>query len=403
MRRSGRVAVLGAGIMGSSLALFLARRGVDVLLIDRAEAPVAGSSRWNEGKIHLGYLYGADPSLDTARHILPGGLRFAPLLSELIGEDVSSHATSTDDTYLIHRRSVVDSDTVRARFDAVSELARTHPDAAAYLTDVSRAAVTEIPRRDLDELTTDEVVAGFRVPERSVDTRWVADRLVAAVEAESRITLRLGTTVTGATPVESADGPWRVRGTPDLDERVDVVLNALWEGRLAVDSVAGLTPDYAWTHRYRLCVFARTPRPVDVRSAIAAVGPFGDVKNFDGRDFYLSWYPVGLVAQGADVVPPRPLALTPAEEARFVGEVRAGLESVMPGVGRVLDEAEEVLVRGGYVFARGTGSIGDRGSDLHRRDRYGVVRRGTYLSIDTGKYSTAPWLADRLAREIADT
>jgi len=50
---------------------------------------------------------------------------------------------------------------------------------------------------------------------------------------------------------------------------------------------------------------------------------------------------------------------------------------------------------------RGTGALDDRRSGLHRRDRYGVQRRGTYHSVDTGKYSTAPWLAQVLATEIA--
>jgi len=52
------------------------------------------------------------------------------------------------------------------------------------------------------------------------------------------------------------------------------------------------------------------------------------------------------------------------------------------------------------VYARGVGSIGDPTSTLHRRDRYGVERRGNYFSVDTGKYSTAPWLADSLAQKI---
>jgi hypothetical protein len=52
------------------------------------------------------------------------------------------------------------------------------------------------------------------------------------------------------------------------------------------------------------------------------------------------------------------------------------------------------------VFARGRGSIGDPRSPLHRRDRFGVERAGSYFSVDTGKYSTAPWLAEQLAREI---
>jgi glycine/D-amino acid oxidase-like deaminating enzyme len=45
--------VLGAGIMGCSLAMFLARRGADVTLIDEADAPFARTSRWNEGKFTL--------------------------------------------------------------------------------------------------------------------------------------------------------------------------------------------------------------------------------------------------------------------------------------------------------------------------------------------------------------
>jgi glycine/D-amino acid oxidase-like deaminating enzyme len=60
-----RVAVIGAGIMGGATALFLARRGVEVVLFEAAPAPFAGASRWNEGKIHLGFLYAADPSLRT--------------------------------------------------------------------------------------------------------------------------------------------------------------------------------------------------------------------------------------------------------------------------------------------------------------------------------------------------
>jgi hypothetical protein len=158
----------------------------------------------------------------------------------------------------------------------------------------------------------------------------------------------------------------------------------------------------SWTHRYRLCVFVRTREPVSVPSAIATVGPFGDVKNFGGHDFYLSWYPVGLRAQGEELAPPQLAPLEASEEHAFVQAVRHGLESVMPGVGEVFDAAEEVLVRGGHVFAQGTGSIGERGSSLHRRDRYGVERLGSYVSVDTGKYSTAPWLADRLAAELAE-
>jgi hypothetical protein len=54
------------------------------------------------------------------------------------------------------------------------------------------------------------------------------------------------------------------------------------------------------------------------------------------------------------------------------------------------------------VFAAGSGSLADPHATLHRRDKFGVRRRGTYYSVDTGKYSTAPWLAQQLAGEILD-
>lgn len=399
MRRR-RVAVLGAGVMGTSTALFLARRGCDVTLVDREGAAMRATSRWNEGKIHLGYLYGADSSLNTARHVIPGGLMFGSLLEELIGRDLDSHTTSQDDIYLVHRDSVVGTQVVRAQFRAVSELVRQHPDASRYLTDVSAARATELSPAELRAIAGDDIVAGLRVPERSVNTRWVADQLVAAIDAEDRVTLQTGTEVLGVDGLP--DGRWRLRADGGFADEFDVVVNALWNGRLPIDVTAGVTPEPPWSHRYRLCVFARTREVVDVDSAIVAVGPFGDVKNYNGRDFYLSWYPVGLMAEGSDLELSAPETPTGVELERFLDGVRSGLGAVMPGIGRVFDHAEEVTVNGGFVFARGAGSIGDPASGLHRRDRYGVQRFGSYFSVDTGKYSTAPWLAERLAKEIAE-
>ena len=59
------VAVLGGGIMGSSVALHLARMGAHATVLEREAKPFMGASRWNEGKIHLGFLYAADPTLRT--------------------------------------------------------------------------------------------------------------------------------------------------------------------------------------------------------------------------------------------------------------------------------------------------------------------------------------------------
>jgi glycine/D-amino acid oxidase-like deaminating enzyme len=387
--------------MGACVALLLARRGFEVAVFDRESAPLASASRWNEGKIHLGYLYGADPTMRTARLLLPGGLLFRRLILELVGSDLAPHTTSQDDIYLIHWQSVVDADAVRAQFAAVSDLVRSRADARWYLADASGAHARELSQSELAAIADPtEIVAAFEVPERSVSTPWVADRLVDALRSEPRVSLHMGVTISGAHPVDSAHGPWRVRGAPHLDERFDLVVNALWDGRLAIDRTAGLKLEAGWSHRYRLSVFARTSRSVTTPSALVAFGPFGDVKNYNGRDFYLSWYPTGLIAQGHTISLRRPATLTANDELQFVREVGERLAKLIPGAAEILAVAEDVKVRGGFVFAQGRGSLADRKSTLHRRDRFGVRRLGNYYSVDTGKYSTAPWMAANLVTDI---
>ncbi len=398
----GRMAILGAGIMGSSLAITMARKGYAVSLFDKENEPLACASRWNEGKIHLGYLYGADPSMQTARHLISGGLCFGALVSELIETDLKAHTTSSDDLYLVHRDSVVDADTLRTTFERVDALLQSHPDAPSYLVDVSAARVKRLSKGELANINgSEKIVAAFQVPERSVNTRWIADRLCDAIRAEPNISLRMAAKVCATTPIDGVDGPWLVAVEGEKNETFDVVVNCLWEGRLAIDRTAGLEPVPGWSHRYRLCLFGRTKRSVDVPCAVVALGPFGDIKNYDGCNFYISWYPSGLLAETSALSIEMPKALDAAERHQFINDVRARITELVPAVSSMFDYAQELEVRGGFVFAQGRGSLSDPKATIHRRDQFGVNRLGGYISVDTGKYSTAPWLADRLAKQIS--
>lgn len=403
--RRKRVAVLGAGILGCSLALVLARRGHRVVLFDAAEAPFRGASRWNEGKIHLGYLYAADPTLATARRLLPGGLAFRGLVEALIGCSLEPAITPADDLYLVHRDSVVDADAMCRYFDALSSLVRAHGDAARYLADASATRPSRLSPRELGSMADAGVVrAGFRVPERSVSTNWVADRYLEALQAEPAIEWRMRSRVRRV--LADGDGCWRVAvddgpaagGRPE-DGDFAAVVNALWEGRLLVDASVGLAPEPGWSHRYRQSLFVRTGRQVSAPSAVLTTGPFGDVKNYDGRDFYLSWYPHGLRVQGEGIAPPSPDGGRRDQEV--ADAIAATLGAVLAPVRDIMAAAEDVRLEGGWVFAMGRGELSDPASGLHRRDRFGIRQHGSYFSVDTGKYSTAPALAMEVAARMA--
>lgn len=398
-----RIAVLGSGIMGSSAALLLARRGHHVDLFDAANEPFSAASRWNEGKIHLGFIYSADPALQSARRMLPGGLAFKPLVENLIGCPIGDWTTPTDDLFLCHRHSVVDADAMHGYLQAVAALVRQHPDAGQYLADASACRVERLTARELAAVTdSPDIVAGFRVPERSVATNWVANRYVEALAAEPRIALRLDARITSVTRDDSARSgeSWHVESSHGRHGRYDFIINALWNGRMAVDATAGLPPAGKWSNRYRLSLFARTTTAVATPSAIIATGPFGDIKNYNNRDFYLSWYPSGLTMDSALLSPPEPTPLDEASEREKTDSIFQRLTELLPQVGDIRQRIERLSLRGGWVFAAGEGQLSDPRSTLHRRADYGITRKGRYISVDTGKYAHAPLLARTLAEDL---
>ena len=284
----------------------------------------------------------------------------------------------------------------------MTALVTRHEEAARYLTPVDAARVRRLSPAELSaDYDPAHVVAGFRVPERSVSTTWVADRFVAAVTAEPRIELRLRTTVAGVCRTgQMLDSPLIVETDGGVDGPYDCVVNALWEGRLAVDASLGLPPPPVWSHRFRLSAFLHTSRPVSVPSTVVATGPFGDVKNYNGRDFYVSWYQSGLVAEGTDIAPPAVPHMTGEARHALLRAIVTNLERIMPSVKLLLTCADGARLEGGWVYAAGRGSLSNPASTLHRRDRIGISQAGSYISVDTGKYSTAPWLAREVVRLI---
>lgn len=46
--------------------------------------------------------------------------------------------------------------------------------------------------------------------------------------------------------------------------------------------------------------------------------------------------------------------------------------------------------------------MGTLATDTVRRSDFGVVKLGAYISVGTGKYPAAPWLARRLVDGILD-
>src|SRR5687767_1341421 len=113
-----RVAVLGAGLLGSCLALELALRGCRADLIEKNATALAEASANNEGKIHLGYVYAKDESLATARLMIGGALSFEHLMRRWIGGAIDAVPRTSPFYYAVHRDSLVSPEQVKAHLKA---------------------------------------------------------------------------------------------------------------------------------------------------------------------------------------------------------------------------------------------------------------------------------------------
>jgi hypothetical protein len=402
-----QVAVLGGGLQGCCVALALAERGANVVLFDRNEALLSRTAVANEGKVHLGYMYASDPTFSTARTMMQGALAFQPFLQRYLGTSSRALQTSAPSAYVVHRNSRHSSDTVRAY---LTEVHRLVGDAArgrerAYFGRDLSAPLRAWSSNERDALfDQDAVLAVFDTAEVAINPNELASALRACIAVHPRIETRLSHHVFSAerngdtvkVTSEGEDGR--------LVEAFDHVVNALWDGRLAVDETMGLRPKRPWLHRLKYGVSFTLPPGVEQPPSVTIVsGPFGEVVSYPDRLTYFTWYPECLQSISAEVTPPPQWATYPQEPLRsqVLNGTIAAISNMMPCLAAVKQaNLPDACVKGGAIIAWGKTDIYDPESELHRRYEIGITSAGRYHTIDPGKLTMAPWFAESCAARI---
>jgi glycine/D-amino acid oxidase-like deaminating enzyme len=401
------VAILGGGLQGCSIAIVLADLGARVTIFDRNSELLKGAAVANEGKIHLGYMYAGDPTLRTARIMARGALTFAPFLARYLDLPYADLSTSTPAVYVVHRKSQKQPDEVGRYLASVHSIVA---DAASEFGDTYFGMDLRKPIRQWtaseieNELNSAEVSAAFASPEVAIDPAALGRLVRDRIKHTSLIDFRAEHEVLA---VEGGDPLVVVSRNAGLisRERFDHVVNALWEGRIALDSARGLAPKRPWIHRLKYGVIIRhTPNSSVHRSITVVLGPFGEVVCNSGGSIYLTWYPHCLRAVSHDVAPPR-WCTEPKEPAR--SEIIRGTFNALAEILPVLrtceiDQTADVSVRGGTIVAWGKTDIRDPLSELHHRYDIGVTSAGRYHTIDPGKLTMAPLFAVECAKRIAN-
>ncbi|WP_419907895.1 FAD-dependent oxidoreductase [Hoeflea sp.] len=400
------VAVLGGGLQGCCLAMALADRGVDVVLIDRNDRLMTQAAVANEGKIHLGYMYAADLSLRTARKMMEGALSFAPFFSRYLGTPRETLPTSNPAVYLAHRDSQRDVDEIAAYLKSVHQIINDQPASVRdgyfgrdLLSPPERWTQAALEREFDPEL----VMGAFSSPEVAIDPVALTGMIRERIAQTPNIDIWLNTEVLcvdGEAPlvvVTARDGQ-------TSRTSFDHVANALWDGRLSIDERRGLRPQRPWIYRLKYGVAFRPAQETPVHRAITVIsGPFGEVVPYADGTIYLTWYPACVRALDQGLVPPDwPMYPDEPVRSEILQGTFDGLAELMPELARCdLSKSTNIAVRGGKIVAWGNSDIYDPDSELHQRFEIGVSSVGHYHTVDPGKLTLAPLFATECADRIA--
>jgi hypothetical protein len=187
-------------------------------------------------------------------------------------------------------------------------------------------------------------------------------------------------------------------------DRFDHVVNALWDGRLALNREVGLQAGRPWLHRLKYGVSFRMPANAESPpSATFVLGPFGEVVSYGGGLVYLTWYPEAIRGISQALAPPDWPTYPPEPvRSQILAGTLAAIARIVPSL-RGLDPEtlSEACVKGGVIVAWGDTDIHDPESELHQRYDIGVATKGRFHSLDPGKLTMAPFFAEECAVRIS--
>ncbi|MGE0463520.1 MAG: FAD-dependent oxidoreductase [Vicinamibacterales bacterium] len=399
-----RIGIVGAGLLGAGVALELAERGHDVEVFEREGASVSRASCQNEGKVHLGFVYGHDPSLATARLMARGAYCFAPIVRRWLALDRLPLVASSPFHYFVHRDSLCSTGELQAFYGRVVELAREESarPGASYLDVDTVPCCRRLTACERARVAGDGIVDAFLTSELAVDPEPLAELVRARLAGEPRVALHLRTTATAVT-IGRDEVEIDVAG-PEGARRAsfDHVVNASWDDLLRLDRSAGVEPRGPWSFRLKRYLRARVPDVPAPPSATIVLGAFGDVVRYASGHVFLSWYPAGCTGLSTAIRHPEAGRLPgPEEQAGLRRAIHRELAALVPALeGLPAGAIENAEVLSGIILAQGVTDVNDHHSGLHARFDVGPRSFGRYHSVDTGKWTVAPLFARSVANRI---
>lgn len=388
--------VLGAGIQGVCIALMLAKHGYKVQLIDKNWSIINRSSLIQEGKIHLGFVYGMDKSHATGHRMITDALHFAPYMNYLLGQQVPwEHLKSKSNVYLVIRDSMISADEANSYFDNLdSEFQkRIKNNDLNYLGSRPEKIYAKI---GIPVYTDPRFVsAAFRTAETSLDQAGLRHIISSVLSNLQEIELFLECRVEEVARTSNGFSVECINKNNDRQQFYsDILVNCLWESRIRFDRMIGMITEETKSIRLKFGLLLRTDEFLqDIDSVTMIHGPYGSLVVMPNSSMaFCSWYPASM--RGIMDYGPLPEAWEQVCDGvvdkelteKLLEENYSGFKKYFPHLKRL----NLVRVTAGVILADGNKDIDKQDSGFHARIEYPIKELDGYYSISTSKFTSAP-------------
>ncbi len=395
-KRTERIAILGAGLAGCCAALNLARHGIAVTLFDRLSLPVHAASLHNEGKLHLGYVYAMDKGARTYVKMIEGSLQFLGIVEYLTGINKSNFTLSSPFMYGVSNTSMLPMEKILDHFHTVDEEINNFLSKEKSFTSIGQSQPANVlaPEQAKRWFDMSAVHGVIQTPEISVNPIEVANIISASVLSNDLIEFKGNCEIEGVS--ESAANQYQIHYTEhnqSTTQKIDAGINCLWEDRIRIDKTLGIYPHHHDIIRYKSTItfYDRSKKYLDTPSTTIVLGPYGDTVNYRNGLYYLSWYPDCKIGETTDGnIESLKSEVDKLNRDKLMQSNIEELTTFLPSIEQFKDIIEKGRVGGGFICAQGKTDIQDLNSGLHSRNNIGVQSHNHWLTVNTGKYCTAP-------------
>ena len=396
------VIIMGAGIQGMCCALALSNLNIPVTLIDKAPEPLSRASLRNEGKIHLGFIYANDTSFRSASLMLRSAVCFASTIESLLGYKVDwKPLRSRKFNYLILEETMLSSQAILSHYHQLQKEYDNIKDPSNHYLGNNLIELFTETNLLIPELNQDAVRMCIPTEELAVNLVGLREILIAEMKARNNISFYGNYCVE---EIKKTSYGYHLKGSNchegGWNFESSQVINCLWESRLLFDQQLGFDPQRKWVYRLKHRILGIPSKSIAALDSFTCVlGAFGDMVNYDNHYTYLSWYPECMRGWSTEITTPaswEDACNGRTERDEWVEKALAGLDHIFPG----LAAFDIKHLDGGIIFSWGKTDIDDLNSELHNRFEIGIHHDDGYYSIDTGKFTSAPFFAGKLQKHF---